>query len=132
MAHFEHVIASEADGEDERSCRQAVWRGWRGRCPNCGSGRIMDGYLKTRRSCQVCREDFYHHRADDGPAYMTILIVGHLMGVLLHVSYVAIRPEPLTLALSMAAFATLSALLLLPRVKGMIIAYQWAKGMHGF
>ena len=118
--------------DSARPLKPALLKGLRLRCPCCGDGPLLYRYLKPHAQCSECGLDLSHQRADDGPAYLTILIVGHLMGVLLHVSYVAIRPEPLTLALSMAAFATLSALLLLPRVKGMIIAYQWAKGMHGF
>ena len=60
-------------------------------------------------SCPVCREELHHHKADDGPAYLTILLVGHLMAPLLHISFVTWRPEPLTLftifAVGCVAFA---------------------------
>lgn len=115
-----------------RALKPALLKGLRLKCPNCGEGPLLYGYLKPHDRCSSCDEDLSHQRADDGPAYLTILIVCHLMGVLLHVFYVAFRPEPLTLALSLGAFAVVASLLLLPRLKGMIIAYQWAKEMHGF
>ena len=43
---------------------------------------MLRGYLKVRDECAVCGEELHHHRADDGPAYLTILLVGHLMAPL--------------------------------------------------
>jgi uncharacterized protein (DUF983 family) len=54
------------------------------------------------------------------------------MGLALHIMWEYWRPEPLTMALSLSAIAAVSALLMLPRVKGMIVAFQWAKRMGGF
>ena len=111
----------------ERDLWPALRRGFARKCPNCGSGPLLSSYLKLRDTCPVCREDLSHARADDGPAYLTILIVGHLMAPLLHIAFVQFRPEPLvaigTIALS---------LYLLPRLKGAIVAFQWARLMHGF
>jgi uncharacterized protein (DUF983 family) len=116
----------------ERPLRQSLWRGWRLRCPSCGGGSVMKGYLKTRQTCPVCREELSHHRADDGPAYLTILIVGHLMAPLLHIVFVRFRPEPLTLFTIFAVVCIGLSLYLLPRLKGAIIGFQWARRMHGF
>ena len=68
----------------ERPLRTALLRGWRRKCPNCGQGALLKSYLKVNDTCTVCREELHHHRADDGPAYLTILIVGHLMIALLY------------------------------------------------
>jgi len=132
MANTELNAEPHKGVADQRSLKQAVWRGWRGRCPNCGGGAIIKGYLGTRRTCQVCREPLYHHRADDGPAYLTILIVGHLMAPLLHIVFVQFRPEPLTLFTVFAVGCIGLSLYLLPRLKGAIIGFQWARRMHGF
>lgn len=116
----------------DRSVKQALWRGWQRKCPNCGSGAMMRGYLKVGDTCQVCREPLHYHRADDGPAYLTILIVGHLMAPALHFSFVAWRPEPLTLFTIFAVGCVGLSLYLLPRLKGAIVGYQWARRLHGF
>lgn len=118
--------------EDDRPMRQAMWRGWRKRCPNCGDGRIIFNYLKVRDTCPTCGEEMCHHRADDGPAYLTILVVGHILAPLLHFSFVYWRPDPLVLALSLTALTVSLALYLLPRLKGMLIGIQWSRRMHGF
>lgn len=116
----------------DRPMRPAMLRGWRRRCPACGEGRMFEGYLKVRPACPSCGEDLSHHRADDGPAYLTILIVGHLMAPLIMVAFVEFRPSPLVLASAFAAGCVALSLYLLPRLKGVIVGIQWAKRMHGF
>lgn len=116
----------------ERDLGSAMLRGWRRKCPNCGAGPLLRGYLKVRESCPVCGEDLHHHRADDGPAYLTILIVGHLMAPLILFVFTKYRPDPLVLASIFSVGTVALSLWLLPRLKGMIVAIQWAKRMHGF
>ena len=93
---------------------------------------MLSGYLKLRRDCPVCGEDLSHARADDGPAYLTILVVGHLMAPLLHFAFVTWRPDPLVLATTFSIGCVALCLYLLPRFKGAIVGFQWAKRMHGF
>jgi uncharacterized protein (DUF983 family)/phenylpyruvate tautomerase PptA (4-oxalocrotonate tautomerase family) len=57
----------------------SLWRGLRGRCPRCGRGRLFCAFLKVDNHCSVCRLDFTGHRADDLPAYLVIVIVGHVL-----------------------------------------------------
>jgi len=116
----------------ERELRPAMWRGWRRRCPNCGSGPLLKGYLKVRNECPICGEDLHHHRADDGPAYLTILIVGHIMAPGILWAFIEFRPDPMVLATVFSIGCVTLALYLLPRLKGMIVAIQWAKRMYGF
>jgi uncharacterized protein (DUF983 family) len=116
----------------ERRLKPAVWYGWRRRCPSCGTGPMMQGYLKVRESCTVCGEELHHQRADDGPAYLTILIVGHLMAPMIGAVYTAFRPDPMVLASTFSVGTVALSLYLLPRLKGFMVAFQWAKRMHGF
>ena len=121
-----------SDPMDDRPLKPALWRGWQRLCPACGKGPMLEGYLKVRPACPTCGEDFSHHRADDGPAYLTILIVGHLMAPLLMWAFVESRPSPVTLATVFAIGCISLSLYLLPRLKGGLVALQWAKRMHGF
>ncbi|KFI31762.1 hypothetical protein CDV50_07270 [Haematobacter massiliensis] len=123
---------SASDSGIERPFWPAVLRGWRGRCPACGEGRIMEGYLKVRQSCPSCGEDLSHQRADDGPAYLTILVVGHIMAPLILVVFNAWRPSPLVLITTFSIGTVGLSLWLLPRFKGALVGLQWAKRMHGF
>lgn len=93
---------------------------------------MMNGYLSVRDTCPVCGTEMHHHRADDGPAYLTILIVGHIMAPALMWAFVTFRPDPMILASVFTVACTALSLYLLPRLKGLIVAFQWAKRMHGF
>ncbi|MFP7569938.1 DUF983 domain-containing protein [Marivita sp. S2033] len=117
---------------DDRPTWPAMRKGWRNRCPSCGEGPLLRGFLKVRDACIVCHQDYHHHRADDGPAYLTILIVGHLMAPLLHIVFVTFRPHPLVLFGVFALGCVGLTLYLLPRIKGAIVAFQWSRYMHGF
>jgi uncharacterized protein (DUF983 family) len=124
-----------ADGPseiEERPLWPALRRGWRCRCPQCGQGPMLYRYLKVHDTCPVCNEDLHHQRADDGPAYLTILIVGHILAPLIYYVFVEYRPEPMVLAAIFTTLTVALALFLLPRLKGMLVALQWAKRMHGF
>ncbi|MDR0809682.1 MAG: DUF983 domain-containing protein [Gemmobacter sp.] len=125
-------MSRDAQPEEDRPLRPALLRGWRRRCPNCGSGPLLRGYLKVRESCPVCGEDLHHQRADDGPAYVTILLVGHVVGPALLWAFIRWRPDPLVLATIFSVIAITMSLWLLPRVKGAFVALQWSRRMHGF
>ena len=64
---------------EKRDLWSAMKRGFRGRCPRCGEGKLFRAFLKTANNCSVCGLDFTPHRADDLPAYLVIVIVGHIV-----------------------------------------------------
>ncbi|MDM7933398.1 DUF983 domain-containing protein [Tabrizicola sp.] len=128
----EAISSLPDDFAEDRPLRPALLRGWRRRCPNCGGGPMMRGFLTVRDACPVCGEALHHQRADDGPAYMTILIVGHVLAPVLLFVYSNWRPEPLPMAILFSVGTVALSLYLLPRLKGGLVAFQWAKRMHGF
>jgi len=93
---------------------------------------MMDGYLSVRDTCLACGAELHHHRADDGPAWATILIAGHFLAPLMLFVFVTWRPEGWVMALAFSAAFLVLSLYLLPRLKGVFIGFQWAKRMHGF
>lgn len=117
---------------DHRSVGQAVWNGIRLRCPHCGKGHLFRSYLKVADHCDVCGEELFHHRADDFPPYLSILIVGHLLvGLMLELELHA-SIEPWVYLATMLPAAILLPILILPSVKGAVVGIQWANRMHGF
>jgi uncharacterized protein (DUF983 family) len=101
-------------------------RGASRHCPNCGEGALFRGYLKVDPTCKSCGHDNGAYRADDGPAYFTILIVGHLVvAPLLCLSFVWTWSPAWALAVTLPIVA-LATLGLLPIVKGGFIGVQWA------
>jgi len=115
--------------------RKTIWpaiaRGFSGRCPNCGAGRLFRAYLKPVDCCSACGEPLGHIRADDGPAWLTILITGHIVvGAALTVEMLS----PLPVWESAAGFSALALVLvlaLLPKAKGFFIGTIWATQATG-
>ncbi|NDV00414.1 DUF983 domain-containing protein [Pseudoroseicyclus tamaricis] len=117
---------------DDRPLWPALRRGFRRRCPHCGEGHLLHSYLKVNEACDVCGEDYTAQRADDGPAYLTILVVGHVIGFVIHFLWSWFQPEPWVMATSLTTIAVVLSLWLLPRIKGAFVALQWSRRMHGF
>ncbi|WP_209426657.1 DUF983 domain-containing protein [Pararhodobacter sp. SW119] len=110
----------------------ALSRGWRRRCPACGEASMMHGYLKVREACPECGEALHHQRADDGPAYLTILIVAKVSMAFYMTVFLAFEFAPWVMILLTWSVALGMIAYLLPRLKGAIVAFQWARRMHGF
>lgn len=124
------INAAEGSARDKW---QAARRGFMGHCPNCNEGRLFGAFLKVNETCPNCGEALHHHRADDAPPYFTILIVGHLIGA--GMLLVEEHNDALPLWIHALIWPTLTialCVLLLPRIKGALVAWQWALRMHGF
>jgi uncharacterized protein (DUF983 family) len=122
----------EAGAVGKRDLWASLKRGFRGRCPRCGEGRLFRAFLKVDNHCSACGLDFTPHRADDLPAYLVIVIVGHLVVPLALMIETEYSP-PVWLQLSIYLPITLAlSLLLLQPVKGAVVGLQWALRMHGF
>jgi uncharacterized protein (DUF983 family) len=116
-----------------RRLGEAICRGLAGRCPACGRGPLFRGYLKLVRVCKVCGEDLSHARADDAPAYLTMLVVCHVVGAgVLFSDETFPHMSLVTTALFWLTVTMVVSLLILPRMKGAVVGQQWALRMHGF
>ena len=134
MSALASLFLSPAGGDvqTEVTSTQAVLRGLTGRCPNCGRGHMFGRFLKVVDRCGVCGEELFHHRADDFPAYLVIVLVGHTVVPLALAVETEFAPALwLQTAIWLPLTAWLSIALLQP-VKGAVIAMQWLGGMHGF
>ena len=101
-------------------------RGLAERCPQCGKGRLLRGYLKVLSPCRVCGHDNAQYPSDDAPPYFTILIIGHVViAPMLFFRFILTWPVGWVIATTLPAIAVLT-LVLLPRVKGAVIGVQWA------
>lgn len=100
-------------------------RGTRRRCPACGAGEIFVSYLKRAERCPACGESFDGLDADDGPAWLTIGLVAHLVIPLLiflemHAALLWWQEGLIVMAMTI-----ITALALLPVSKGIFIAALW-------
>lgn len=110
----------------------AMTRGFMCRCPNCGEGKLFRGFVKTVDRCAACGEDIHHHRADDLPAYLVVVIVGHIVvGAFMGVEATSTLSTWEHLAIWVPV-TIVSSLALLRPLKGAVVGLQWALYMHGF
>ncbi len=125
-------VTGGPDAKPQRPLVPAMKRGFAGQCPRCGSGKLFRAYLKPVDNCAACDEDYTHQRADDLPAYLVVLIVGHItVGGFMIAEMTTDWPGWLHLAIWVPITLVLSLALLQP-IKGAVIGLQWANYMHGF
>ena len=115
-----------------RSAGQAILRGIRSRCPRCGAQALFRRWLKPLDSCPTCAVDWTPQRADDFPAYIAILLTGHLLAPVIVALVLEWEIGPGWLALIVLPLATALMLSLLQPAKGGVIALQWWHGLNGF
>ena len=126
------VWTREAAIGEKRDVWTALKRGFRGRCPRCGEGKLFRAFLKVDNKCSVCDLDFTPHRADDLPAYLVIVIVGHIVvptALMIETNY---SPPVWMQLAAYLPFTFVASLALLQPVKGAVVGVQWALRMHGF
>ena len=126
------ILTGDMAERETRRVMPAMKRGFRGKCPHCGEGKLFRAFVKPVDNCSVCGEDFTPQRADDLPAYIVVTIVGHIVvGGFMATEMLTNWPSWLHLALWIPVTIMMSLALLQP-VKGAIIGLQWANYMHGF
>ncbi len=95
------------------------------RCPACGQGRVFVSYIKPVEACAACHEPLGHIRADDGPAWLTILVVGHILAPFF-VFFKDAATWPIWMwAVVLPGVVIGLTLALLPMAKGLFIAMLW-------
>ena len=110
----------------------ALARGFMGRCPRCGEGRIFRSWLKPRAACPCCQLDMSGQRSDDFPAYISIFLTGHILVPAIIILVLDYDLSAWTLAAILMPLALAMLLGWLQPAKGAVIAQQWWFGMHGF
>lgn len=103
-----------------------------GKCPKCGEARLFARFLKPVDRCPACGEAWQGHQADDFPAYLVILLLGHiLVPLMIEVNFALSIPMGVQIALWPGLAIVLAAVLIQP-AKGAVIAFQWSRRLHGF
>jgi uncharacterized protein (DUF983 family) len=126
------ILAVQSAPANDRPLGQSIRRGLQGKCPNCGEGGLFRKFIKPVDNCPACGEDYKPQRADDLPAYLVVLLVGHVVVAgFLATELLLDIPAWMHLAIWMPV-TILASLALLQPVKGAVIGLQWALRMHDF
>jgi uncharacterized protein (DUF983 family) len=104
----------------------SVLRGLKGHCPACGEGKIFWRYLKVSGHCPKCDHDLAQYPADDGPAYLTILLIGHLLVAPLLIFPIIWQAPAIYSAPIIMGAVGLATLLALSSIKGGWIGLMYA------
>ena len=110
--------------KSERRLGKALQRGVRGRCPACGQGRLFRNYLTPNAHCAACGEDLSRYQTADFAPYIVTFLVG-LIFTPLALVLTASGASDFTLPVLLLA-AVVSAVLLLPPMKGAALGLLWA------
>ncbi|WP_158085545.1 DUF983 domain-containing protein [Henriciella aquimarina] len=113
---------------EEPELATVLWRGVQLRCPRCGVGRLLSGYLRQAPACSGCGLETGDIRADDGPPWLTLLVTGHLLAPFMIIAFMTNVMPMWLVTLLMAGLAVGLCLAILPRAKGVFIAAIWKLG----
>lgn len=116
----------------ERDLRSAVLRGARGDCPACGQAALFRHFLKPVGHCDACGERWSGHQADDMPAYLVVLALGHILVPALVAAHLSFAMPMWAEMLIWPGMAVILAVIMIQPAKGAVIGFQWARRMHGF
>ena len=115
-----------------RTYWQAVQRGALAKCPRCGEAPLFRKWLKSVDTCAACRQDWSTHRADDLPAYLAILVTGHLLAPVMIAMTADFALSVFVILALLIPISIAMMLAMLQPAKGAVIATQWWHGLHGF
>ena len=113
-------------GEIVHPLFRSIGRGLAHHCPHCGKGALYGRYLKIEPVCGACGHALAAYPADDGPAYLTILLMGHLIiAPALFFPIVWQSPPQISLPIILTVLVVI-ALTALPRLKGGWVGLMYA------
>ncbi len=118
-------MAGQQRNEARPALRVALARGLVGRCPNCGRERLFRAYLKQVDHCASCGENYSEIESDDAAPWFTMLIVGVLAAPLYFIFQGFFASNFIVAMICFLLALTLLTLVLLPRIKGGLIAAFW-------
>jgi uncharacterized protein (DUF983 family) len=120
LAHIPILMA------DAKSLWTGLKRGLARRCPNCGKGRLLRGYLTIRSPCEVCGNDNSVYPSDDFPPYLTVFVTGHVIVALFIWTDNVYEPRLWVEFVIWLPVTVLMCIALLPFMKGAAVGLCWA------
>ena len=95
------------------------------RCPRCAKGRLFEGFLKVRPTCEACGFDLARIETGDGPAVFIMQIVGFLTTFTALYVEIAYRPPIWLHLIVWPPLAVVLALALMRPGKGLMLALEY-------
>jgi uncharacterized protein (DUF983 family) len=109
----------------KRALWRAIGRGLRRRCPTCGKGETLRGYISPRAECAACGEKLAQYQTADFAPYLATFFTGFAYTPM--IVAVSLSAHPIAWAApALIVAALITALILLPIAKGAAINLLWA------
>ncbi len=102
----------------------AIHAGLRCRCPHCGKGKLFEGFLTLRKSCEACGLDYRFADSGDGPAVFIMFVAGAIVVGAALVTEILFRPPYWVHAALWLPLILIVTLGPLRPLKGLMIALQ--------
>ncbi|UDL90679.1 DUF983 domain-containing protein [Mesorhizobium sp. PAMC28654] len=103
----------------------ALKRGFMGRCPNCGQGKLYRAYLTQVENCAECGERFGDIESDDAAPWFTILLASIAAAPLYFLFQSLLASHFVVTMILLVLIVIVLILVLLPRVKGVLLSAFW-------
>lgn len=99
--------------------------GLRCRCPRCGKGPLLKGFISIREACPVCGLSFEFADPADGPAFFGMCLVGVVgMGLFMWFEFAVHPPIWVHMVVTMPLL-TIACLAVLRPLKGWMVSEQY-------
>jgi uncharacterized protein (DUF983 family) len=95
------------------------------RCPACKKSSIYDGVLTIRKTCKHCGFALGEHDVADGPAYITMTIVGMMVVILAVWVELQYQPPFYIHALLWLPFTLVASLIILRAAKSFMLTAEY-------
>lgn len=95
------------------------------RCPRCGQGPLLKGFLTIRESCPNCGLDYGFADPADGPAFFGMSLVGVLGMIAFMIFEFTVRPPIWVHMVVTLPLLALACLAVLRPLKGWLVAEQY-------
>ncbi len=104
---------------------QSALRGVACRCPRCGRGKLFQGFLTLRPTCENCGLDYAFIDTGDGPAIFVIMLAGAIVVAAALIVEVKYQPPFWVHAALWLPLILVTTLLPLRSMKSLLIALQF-------
>jgi uncharacterized protein (DUF983 family) len=94
-------------------------------CPACGKGKLFKSLLTVADGCSECGLSFTGHEQGDGPAFLSVLLIGALTGIFAAIVEIKFAPPFWLHALIWIPFVIGGSLFSLRLCKAAIVAAQY-------
>jgi uncharacterized protein (DUF983 family) len=111
--------------EPEKGTASPLVAGLLGRCPQCGEGRLFEGFLALSMRCERCGLDFSFADSADAPAFFVMFISGFIVAGSALAVEMLYSPPYWVHAVLWVPLILVTTLVPLRPLKGLMIALQY-------